>query len=66
MKILRMLLWILICASLLLGLMYLFTGSLEWFPTPDQREKAKIVSLILIIVPIVSGIILFLTSRKSK
>ncbi len=66
MKILRIILWVVICLVFLLGLLYMFTGSLEWFPTPEQQQKAKIVSTILIIVPIVSGIILFLTRGKKN
>ncbi len=63
MKTLRIIFWILICICFILGLIYLFTGSLEWFPTPEQQEKARIISLVLITVPIISAVILFLTRK---
>ena len=64
MKIVRIFLWIIICIIFLLGLLCLFTGSLEWFPTPEQQEKAKITALIMMIAPTICGIILFLTRKK--
>ena len=64
MKIIRKILWIIICIIVLLGLLYLFTGSLEWFPTPEQQEKTHIISIALLIFPIILGSILFLTRKK--
>ena len=64
MKTVRMILWIVICMIFLLGLLYLFTGSLEWFPTPEQQEKARIISIVMMVVPAVCGGILFLTRKK--
>ena len=46
MKAVRIILWIVICIIFLLGLLYLFTGSLEWFPTPEQQEKAHITAIV--------------------
>ena len=48
MKIARIILWIIICIIFLLGLLYLFTGSLEWFPNPEQQEKSCIISVVMI------------------
>ena len=64
MKVIRVILWIIICAGFLLGLLYLFTGALEWFPTPEQQEKARITAIVLMAIPAISGIILFLTRKK--
>ena len=64
MKSIRMILWIIICIIFLLGLLYLFTGSLEWFPTPEQQEKARVTAIIMMVMPVISGIILFLTRKK--
>ena len=64
MKSIRMILWIIICIIFLLGLLYLFTGSLEWFSTPEQQEKARVTAIIMMVMPVISGIILFLTRKK--
>ena len=64
MKAIRIFLWIIICIIFLLGLLYLFTGSLEWFPTPEQQEKAHLTSIVMMAIPAISGIILFLTRKK--
>ena len=64
MKVIRIFLLIIICIIFLLGLLYLFTGSLEWFPTPEQPEKARITAIIMMVIPSISGIILFLTRKK--
>ena len=66
MKVIRVILWIIICADFLLGLLYLFTGSLEWLPTPEQQEKARITAIVLMVIPAISGIILYLTGKKSN
>ena len=64
MKIARIILWIIICIIFLLGLLYLFTGSLEWFPNPEQQEKSCIISVVMMVIPVVCGIVLFLTRKK--
>ena len=64
MKAIRIFLWIIICTIFLLGLLYLFTGSLEWFPTPEQQEKAYLTAIVMTAIPAISGIILFLTRKK--
>lgn len=64
MKIVRIFLWIIICIIFAVGLLYLFTGSLEWFPTPEQQEKTRITAIIIMVIPTISGIILFLTRKK--
>ena len=64
MKIVRIFLWIIICIIFVLGLLYLFTGSLECFPTPEQQEKAHITAIIMMVIPAISGMILFLTRKK--
>lgn len=64
MKAIRIILWIIICIIFLLGLLYLFTGSLEWFPTPEQQEKARITALTMMIAPTICGVVLFLTRKK--
>ncbi len=66
MKIIQTVLWVLIFIAFLLGLLYMFTGSLEWFPTPEQEQKAKMMSIIMMALPIISGIILFLTRNKKN
>jgi len=65
MKAFRIILWIIICIVFILGLMYLLTGSLEWFPTPEQQEKARILAVTMMVIPVISGVILFFT-RKNK
>ena len=64
MKIVRIFLWIIICIIFALGLLYLFTGSLEWFSTPEQQGKAHITAIVMMVIPAISGIILFLTRKK--
>lgn len=64
MKVLRIILWVIICIIFVLGLIYLFTGSLEWFSTPEQQEKGSITALIMMIAPTICGVILFLTRKK--
>jgi hypothetical protein len=64
MKTVRIFLWVIICIIFLLGLLYLFTGSLEWFPTPEQQEKAGIIPVIMIVIPAICGGILFSTRKK--
>lgn len=64
MKAIRTILWITICIIFLLGLLYLFTDSLEWFPTPEQQEKAIVTAIIIMVIPAISGIILFLTRKR--
>ena len=64
MKAVRIFLWIIICIVIAVGLSYLFTGSLEWFPTPEQQEKARITAIVMIVLPTISGFILFLTRKK--
>ena len=64
MKAIRIILWIIICIIFLLGLLYLFTGSMEWFPTLEQQEKARITAIIMMVIPVISGIILFSTRKK--
>ena len=64
MKAIQIFLWIIICTIFLLGLLYLFTGSLEWFPTPEQQEKALLTAIVMTAIPAISGIILFLTRKK--
>ena len=64
MKGLRIILWIIICIIFILGLIYLFTGSLEWFPTPEQQEKERITALVMMIAPTICGVILVLTRKK--
>ena len=64
MKTFRIILWILICIIFVLSLIYFFTGSLEWFPTPEQQQKAHISAFVMMIIPVISGIIMFLTRKK--
>ena len=64
MKIVRIFLWIIICIIFALGRLYLFTGSLEWFRAPEQRRKAHITAIVMMVIPAISGIILFLTRKK--
>lgn len=64
MKVWRIILWIIISIVFILGLIYLFTGSLEGFPTPEQQEKAHITAIVMMVISAISGIILFLTRKK--
>ena len=64
MKAIRIFLWIIICIIFLLGLLYLFAGSQECFPTPEQQEKAHIIAIVMMVIPAIIGIILFLTRKK--
>ena len=64
MKIIRIILWIIICIIFTIGLLYLFTGSLECFPTPEQQEKARITAIIMMAIPTICGGILLLTRKK--
>lgn len=63
-KAVRIFLWIMICIIFLLGLLYLFTGSLEGFPTPEQQEQARITAIIMMVLPAICGGILFSTRKK--
>ena len=38
-KVLRIILWIIISTIFILGLTYLFTGSLEWILTTEQQKS---------------------------
>ncbi len=64
MKAVRIFLWIIVCIVFFLGLLYLFTGSLEWFPTPEQQEEARITAIIMMVIPTICGSILVLTRKK--
>jgi hypothetical protein len=64
MKSVRIFLWIIICIIVSLGLLYLFTGSLEWFPTPEQQEKARITVIVMMVFLAICGGVLFLTRKK--
>ena len=64
MKGLRIILWIIICIIFILGLIYLITGSLERFPTPEQQEKARITALVMMIAPTICGVIFVLSRKK--
>ena len=64
MKILRFILWIAVCAVFLFGLLYFFSGSLEMFPTPEQQEKARVVAVVMMAIPVIFGFVLF-TTRKN-
>ncbi len=64
MKVIRIILWIIICIIFTIGLLYLFTGSLEWIPTPEQQEKARITAIIMMVIPTICGGILLLTRKK--
>lgn len=64
MKTLRIILGIIICIIFAVGLLYLFTGSLEVFPAPEQQEKARITAIIMLVIPTICGVILFLTRKK--
>ena len=64
MKKFRVALWIVICLVFLLGLLYLFTGSLETFPAPEQQQKAGITALVIMVVPAICGVVMLLTRKK--
>ena len=64
MKIIRIILWVVICIVFLLGLLSLFTGSLEMFPTPEQQGKVRIVSIGMMVTSAFSGVVLFLTKKR--
>ena len=66
MKIVRMFLWIIICIIFVLGLSYLFTGSLEMYPTPEQQDKARIVSIVMMVIPAICAGVLFSTRKKQE
>ena len=65
MKAVRIFLWIIICIIFLLGLLYLFTGSLEWFPTPEQQEKAHLTAIVMMAIPAIRYYIV-LNKKKVK
>ena len=64
MKVIRIILWIIICIIFTIGLLYLLTSSLEWFPTPEQQEKARITAIIMMVILTICGGILFLIRKK--
>lgn len=66
MKILRVILWIIIFIIIFLGILYLFSGALEWFPTPKQQEKAHITSIVMMVIPAICCVTLFLTRKNKK
>ena len=63
-KTIRIILWILICAVFVVGLLYFINGSLETFPTPEQQEKARIVAIIIMVISAFFGAVLFFTRKK--
>lgn len=68
MKTFRIILLVITCTVFLLGLFYLFiglfTGAFEWFSTPAQQERVYIASTTMIVIPIICGVVLFLTRKK--
>jgi len=64
MKKVCIILWVVICIVFLLGLLSLFTGSLEMFPTPEQQGKVHIISIIMMVASAFSGVVLFLTKKR--
>ena len=63
-KTLRIILWVLICIVFVIGLLYFINGSLEMFPTPEQQGEARVVSIILMSLPVIFGFVLFFTRKK--
>lgn len=66
MKTVRIILWFVVCFVFLLGLLYLFAGSLEAYPTSIQQENAYIASVLMLVFSALGGIILFCTRKKSN
>ena len=64
MKMLRFILWVVVCIVFLFGLLYLFTGSLEMSPTPEQQESARIAAVVMMVIPTFFGFVLFATRKK--
>lgn len=64
MKMLRIILWVAVCVVFLFGLLYLFTGSLEMSPTPEQQESVRIAAVAMMVIPTIVGFVLF-TTRKN-
>lgn len=49
---------------ILLSIFYLFNGSMEMYPTIEQLEKVRIISLIVVIICLVIDVVLFKIKRK--
>lgn len=49
---------------ILLSIFYLFNGSMEMYPTIEQLEKVRIISLIVVIIFLVIDVVLFKIKRK--
>lgn len=62
-KTIRIVLWITACIVFLFALLYLY-GSFEMYPTPEQEEKTRIFSILLMVISSVGGGVLFLTRKK--
>ncbi len=64
MKTIRIILWIITFLIFVSGLLYFCTGSLEMFPTAEQQEKVRIISVIMMVISAVLGVVLFSTREK--
>ncbi len=64
MKVIRIIVWVLLSAFFVLGLIYYFTGSLEMMSTPEQQEKARTVAIVMMVVPMICGVIMFFTRPR--
>ena len=49
---------------ILLSIFYLFNGSMEMYPTIEQLEKVRLISLIVVIICLVIDVVLFKIKRK--
>lgn len=49
---------------ILLSIFYLFNGSMEMYPTIEQLEKVRIISLIVVIICLVIDVVLFKIKKK--
>ena len=55
-KIIAVLAFVLSFLLIIIGTVYLYTGSLEMYPTPEQMESARIAASFIIFMGITSGV----------
>ena len=57
---------IIFTSMIVVGILYFFNGSLEMVPTEEQIEKARICSVMLIIIGVISDVILIMLKHREK
>ena len=51
---------------IVVGILYFLNGSFEMVPTEEQIEKARICSVMLIVIGVISDVILIMLKHREK